>query len=530
MDNKKLIAEALLEIAKNSTTEIIDSSDNKELIAAAEKIGIILPSPDLAVIKTVYAEIDKVNKNGVILPKKAVEKGIQTLVGKQINWEHDGAGRICGYTIDAKINSDEIEIIGVIFKSLFPKEMDVVKEKFAKKELAVSFEIWNTTNDGKSVVKIRPDGFKEIDPIMFHGTGLLLASKPACPKAKVFKLIADTTNIIKESIEKIFNNNLVYASLAVEESICQKCVVCNCETKEENKLEEILDLDYENGEIEEAKKLTTEQRNALPDSDFALIQEKDGKKIRRFPINDEAHVRNALARLPQAKDITEEEKKECLKKILKKAKELKMTDLLEKYKAEVANLEPAQVTEPAIEQKPVEPAQVEEAPKVIVEPEKPVKTTSYYVCENIESVGEDGGIDYSSKHYERIVRIYKDGREEIEIREGNSATDSKISKFTVTQAEAKIAEAVKVANDAKDVEINSVKAELEILKTAKETEISTLKTEVETLKVEKETLKVEKAKENQPLDLNVGNVEVDTKAESAERRKKIDERAFGKKK
>ena len=119
MENKKLIAEALLDLAKSSETTFIEVAEDKELIDAAKKIGIVLPSPDLAVLKTVYAEIDKVNRNGVVLPKSAVEKGLPTLIGKQINWEHDGAGRICGYTIDAKINSDEIEIIGVIFKSLF---------------------------------------------------------------------------------------------------------------------------------------------------------------------------------------------------------------------------------------------------------------------------------------------------------------------------------------------------------------------------------------------------------------------------
>jgi hypothetical protein len=115
MEDKKLIAEALLSIAKNSTTEFIEVAADSELIETAKKFNIVLPSPDLAVIKTVYAEIDKVNRNGVVLPRTAVEKGLPTLIGKQINWEHQGSGRICGYIIDAKINNDLIEIIGVIF-------------------------------------------------------------------------------------------------------------------------------------------------------------------------------------------------------------------------------------------------------------------------------------------------------------------------------------------------------------------------------------------------------------------------------
>lgn len=71
-----------------------------------------------------------------------------------------------------------------------------------------------------------------------------------------------------------------------------------------DKLEATLPGDY--GESTEvAKTLTTETRNALPDSDFAVVvrvkNKKTGKmrKIRMFPINDEAHVRNALARIEQ---------------------------------------------------------------------------------------------------------------------------------------------------------------------------------------------------------------------------------------
>jgi hypothetical protein len=103
MNDKLIISQALLEIAKNSVTSFLETGkEDKEIIEAAQKIGILLPSPDLIVMKTIYAEIDKVNLNGVILPKKAVEKGLPTLLGKQCNWEHEGAGFVCGYTISAK--------------------------------------------------------------------------------------------------------------------------------------------------------------------------------------------------------------------------------------------------------------------------------------------------------------------------------------------------------------------------------------------------------------------------------------------
>jgi len=77
-----------------------------------------------------------------------------------------------------------------------------------------------------------------------------------------------------------------------------------------------------------AKKLTSKRRNDLPDSDFAYI-EPGGKKVdgkteprslRHFPIPDAAHVRNALARLPQSK-LSPEIKAKIFKKLKSKAKE-----------------------------------------------------------------------------------------------------------------------------------------------------------------------------------------------------------------
>ncbi len=43
-------------------------------------------------------------------------------------------------------------------------------------------------------------------------------------------------------------------------------------------------------------KLHAKIRNALPASDFALVVHHDGKEIRKFPIEDISHARNALSR------------------------------------------------------------------------------------------------------------------------------------------------------------------------------------------------------------------------------------------
>ena len=77
-----------------------------------------------------------------------------------------------------------------------------------------------------------------------------------------------------------------------------------------------------------AAKLSSKQKNDLPDSDFAYIQpggkkDDEGKTVprslRHLPINDADHVRNALARLDQT-DISAEAKKAALKKIKAAAK------------------------------------------------------------------------------------------------------------------------------------------------------------------------------------------------------------------
>lgn len=102
------------------------------------------------------------------------------------------------------------------------------------------------------------------------------------------------------------------------------------------------DIYKEDLEFSKSKKLTYAERKALPDSDFAIVlkvKKKRGKgyrKIRMFPIHDESHVRNALARLGQKKvQATLKKlgisKEKVLKKILRRAKELGMTQLLERY-------------------------------------------------------------------------------------------------------------------------------------------------------------------------------------------------------
>jgi hypothetical protein len=61
-------------------------------------------------------------------------------------------------------------------------------------------------------------------------------------------------------------------------------------------------------------KLTTEERDKLPDSDFAFPKE------RKEPIENASHVRDALARFDQVEGVTNKERDEAWQRILKAAK------------------------------------------------------------------------------------------------------------------------------------------------------------------------------------------------------------------
>ena len=412
MENKKLLAEALLELAKSSTTVIVEAAEDKELIDAASKLGIVLPSPDLAVLKTVYAEIDKVNLNGVVLSRKAVEAGLPTLIGKQMNWEHLGAYNVCGYIINSSIKEDKIEIIAVVFKSLFPEEFDIVQEKFKKGTLAVSFEIWNvdpTTH--QSVVSELADGNVEINPIIFHGCGLLLTSAPACPKAKIYKLLA------KKEEDKSFTEDLVFARMAIEEPKCNNCQNCTCE-KEVKIVEEI--------KAEEIKSETA----------LVVIPEEKVEEKKEEVIIEEK----------KEEIVAEVKKEEIIPEIKVEETKLETEVKLE----EVAKTTPEETkVEDEVKPEIVEEVKKEEA-QTVVQTQEIVKTDE--IKPDVEVVTtevktETKSIDDSGKETMKVVEE---------------------TKIVETYTREQLDEAVNTAKAEKDVEIAKLKEELEAAKQPKE--------------------------------------------------------------
>lgn len=55
--------------------------------------------------------------------------------------------------------------------------------------------------------------------------------------------------------------------------------------------------------------LDAADRNAMPDSTFAF------PRVRKEPLNDAGHVRNAIARFDQVRDVTDKERDEAFRRI-----------------------------------------------------------------------------------------------------------------------------------------------------------------------------------------------------------------------
>ena len=71
--------------------------------------------------------------------------------------------------------------------------------------------------------------------------------------------------------------------------------------------------------------LSAKDKKEIPDSMYGLVYtDEDGKNIRKFPLNDETHVRQAAIFFDRAKGLTDEQKRELARNIIKRAKELDM--------------------------------------------------------------------------------------------------------------------------------------------------------------------------------------------------------------
>ena len=302
MKDNLIIAQTLYDWTVSSKTSFIEGND--KLNSKLEALGLKFPNPDLALFETIYCELDVANRNGVTLPKEVAEKGLDTLIGKQINFEHYGQGFICGYIVDARIENNFIIVDGMLFKSIWRDEFDKVKAYFEQKQLFVSFELWNT-EDGASIVTSNEDGSKTINKLIAHGCGLLMDHKPACPKATVTQLLASDQIIgeIEKIMKPIFqkDDRLVYAELCIKEE-CKNCATCQYERRTTI--------------MEEAKKLCATCEQPLTDEEVtycakckSIKAEEDAKVALEAEAKIKADEEAKLKAESEAKAKAEEEEK-----------------------------------------------------------------------------------------------------------------------------------------------------------------------------------------------------------------------------
>jgi len=460
MNDNKVIAQYLFDLAKESKSEFIEISEDSELIDIAKKMNLVIPSPDIAILKTVYAQTDIPNRNHIVLPKEAVKKALPTLIGKQANWSHKGANYICGWILDSKLEKDLIIIYVAIFKSLFIEEFDTVKQMFEDNRLSVSFEIWNKNSEtGESVLHDLGHGNRSIDPILFHGVGILIGDgeKPACPKAYAKKLLAmfNINNLTEETKDNIKEEYLVFASLVTEEPQCKNCTTCTCDQEKEVKIvEEIVKID------EEAKeRLCPECNQPLKDEDKELCAE-------------------------------------CLKK-KEKSQEIP---------------ERVQVTEPALlEQKPDEQTQVMEQPveekkgEIVIEEKKEeaLIVTTIQEVTKVDEIKPEGEIITTVVKTEEVV-VSDEGKEIKKVEEEIKT----VVTYTTEQLMEKVQEA---------------KVELQKVIEEKDKEITQLKQELGTKDQEIAELKNPKVEEKKEKEMTVGAVECEKESGIKTRIKNINE-------
>lgn len=475
MDKIKLLASCLMDWTLDSETEFLESANlDKEMESKIYGYGLQYPNPDLAFFKTRYLKLNVANKNGIRAYEQEVKQGLPTIRGKQINFDHKGKHFICGWLLDGKIEDDHMVVYGAFFKSAFKEDFQTIKELFKKKKLFVSFEIHRYDEEGKEVLSSIGDGTYKITDIVFSGCGLLVKEKPAHPTAQVLKLLASENILLQvekiaEDYAKKLDDSIIYAEMFMGGEKMSKelfesyevIVALDEDLEMDDKFEEQLiaeiegeDLINDDGEIIEAKKITYQQRKGLKDTDFAVIvyvkNKKTGgkRKIRMYPIQDEAHVRNALARLGQEKPQATLKKlgvsvEKVRQKILRRAKQLNMTTLLERYKSSVDEIEKEDKAVAEKVEEKIEDVKAEEKKEDKVEDKKEEKIES-------ENKVED-------KKNEEIEN--KDKKEDVEakdkkIDEGSESHKAEV-KVEETKIEDKKEEEVKVEEEKKEDKVEA---------------------------------------------------------------------------
>lgn len=226
---------------------VVNTEASEEIIALAKTRGIDLPHPALASFSSVLCAIEEPNENGIRLGREGTIEALTSLIGTQVNFNHERRGNICGYIFDSRLNSsDQVEISCVYFKHIYYSEYEEAMDLFSDGDLTMSFEL---THD-KDTQEVLEDGTRRINNFFFTGAGLLLGKSPAYDEAIVYEfaqkelecVFAQKEPKIMKTIESLYakaNSKLVkaFADVVEEKDVnFELASKFNCATDEEKQL------------------------------------------------------------------------------------------------------------------------------------------------------------------------------------------------------------------------------------------------------------------------------------------------------
>ena len=342
--------------------------DDDELARIAKKRGVKLPAVDLAIFKGKYAFTDRTNLNGCSLPKDEVEKSLDTLVGKAIDFDHFRE-RIVGYWLDAEVIGDVIYAYGAFFKGNLTEDFDVIKDLMSKNNLGISFEAYGNR-------EFKDDGTYDLKDIEWAGGALLINTKPAFPGAGVLEMankrVMEFATTMKEPdtyIHKKEAKTIEHAYISAyemntvlrlaDETICPECgkigghnvmsvsfidngLTCQC-----NKCGCLMMVSYTPsvifalpGEIEEKEETEVSKIKKTVTNVAKCGTKKAGdktmSKIENAPSTDKAEdmikSEEEIKVVPDAQVIVEEEAKE----IVEEVKDITVDQAIAEAKADIA--------------------------------------------------------------------------------------------------------------------------------------------------------------------------------------------------
>jgi hypothetical protein len=224
-------------------------------------------------------------------------------------------------------------------------EKNKVEEKVTEVKEEKKEEVKSTPEAKTSEVKESPKAGEEVEKteaVKEEKVKKEETSTPEEPKVEEKTEAKPAEEILVEKTEDVIPADIEYESQFEKQNdyeiTLSKVIVF---AKLDDKIE---DLETAKKKDENAKRLTYQERKAMPDNMFAVVvtvkNKRTGRirKIRKYPINDKAHVRNALARLaqPKAKATLRElgvSIESVRRKIMTRARKLGMKSLIERHRA-----------------------------------------------------------------------------------------------------------------------------------------------------------------------------------------------------